>query len=355
MESVRFHPIDLRMEAAAALIRLTYRGDNVRAGDLRTAAEYYIKKYDITPDRFSGMIEVYEHIKANFTCDETELSTFFTEMEGFGFTLYQLLFLFGHTLGSERAGKLENRVALVLSEDESLNPFEHTSLSDLLDYVQCQPVTDDVKWLFTDAIVHYEDYKQRVDRLLDQAEALIREKADLLEPYAQSALAAWSALPDEDAFFDLLAKNGLRLDCNRADVYPLVLQFAAIAVHSNVFIAEHFGEEECTAIFYGVLIDEIGHNERAGQDELESVSGILRAMDDKKRLQILTVLRERPLYGQELASVTELSPATVSHHMSELTNNGLVTIEKQGVKLLYHLNEKRLREFTAMLENSFLR
>ena len=88
---------------------------------------------------------------------------------------------------------------------------------------------------------------------------------------------------------------------------------------------------------------------------MESIANLLHALDEKKRLQILLALRARPLYGQELASLTDLSPGTVSHHMSELAGNGLVTIEKQGVKLLYHLNETRLREFTAMLEKSLLR
>ncbi|NLI54851.1 MAG: winged helix-turn-helix transcriptional regulator [Clostridiales bacterium] len=355
MESVRFHPIDLRLEAAAALMRLAYRGDNVRSGDLRAAAEYYAKKYAVSPERFSGMIEVYEHVKANFTCDETELATLFTVLEGLDFSPYQLVQVFEHELGGERAGSLENRIALILSEDDAMPCFEQAGLADLLAYVQRQPVSNGVKWLFTDAVVRYEAYKARVDRLLDQAEALIREKAALLEPYAKQALDKWSALPDEDAFFDLLAKDGLRLDCRRADVYPLVLQFTSIAVQSNIVVAEHFGEKERSSIYYGVLIDEIDRSERAGRDELESVSGILHALDDKKRLQILTALRERPLYGQELASVTDLSPATVSHHMAELASTGLVTIEKQGVKLLYHLSESRLKEFTAMLENSLMR
>ena len=355
MESIQFHPLNPRLEAAAALTRLAHQGDDARGGDLRASAVYYSKKYNIPPERFSGLIEAYDYFKANLRYDAEELATFFSVIDGIDFSLFQLISAFELEFDADRAGRLENRIALFLSENEALPSFSKTELPDLMEYVQQLPVADGVKWLVTDAIVRYDAYKARVDLLLDPAEALIREKASLLEPYAQHALENWAALQSDEAFFDQLATNGIRLDCRQADVYPLVMQFTGISLHSNIISAEHFGEDERTIIYYGVLIDEIDRSDQAGRDELESVSGILRALDDKKRLQILTALRERPLYGQELANVTELSPGTVSHHMAELTNTGLVTIEKQGVKLLYHLNENRLRAFTAMIENSLLR
>ncbi len=40
MEQLKFHPLDLRLEAAGVLTRLAYRGDNERSGDLRTAVDY---------------------------------------------------------------------------------------------------------------------------------------------------------------------------------------------------------------------------------------------------------------------------------------------------------------------------
>jgi len=108
-------------------------------------------------------------------------------------------------------------------------------------------------------------------------------------------------------------------------------------------------------ITYGIFIDEYTRASRSGKTDLESITNLLHALDDKKRLQILVALRSRPLYGQELANMTDLSPATISHHMGELAGSGLVTIEKQGVKLLYHLNEPRLKEFTAQIEKNLLR
>ena len=355
MEHLRFFSLDLRQEAAAVLSRLAYRGDNERAGDMRASIEYYVKKYNVDPGRFSGLLEAYEHVKTSLICDEQELLALFGIPEGMETNLYDLLLQTRFNLGDERVHDLNLRIALFLSDEADEPVFTHAGISDLMAYAQRLPTPDSVKLLLSDAIIRFEAYEARANHILDQAETLLREKIALLEPYAAQALADWNALPNEDAFFERLAVEGVRLDCPRADVYPAVMQFTTVSIHSNAICAERFGQEECSIISYGIFVDEFTSSDRTGKTDLESIANLLHALDDKKRLQILLALRARPLYGQELASLTDLSPGTVSHHMSELAGNGLVTIEKQGVKLLYHLNEARLREFTAMLEKSLLR
>lgn len=355
MEHLRFFSLNLRQEAAAVLARLAYRGDNERSGDLRTSMEYYVKKYNVEPSRFAGILEAYEYVKANLVYDEQELLSLFGLPEGMETNLYDLLLQTRFNLGEERVHDLNLRIALFLSDEADEPVFEHAGVSDLLAYAQRLPNPASVKLLLSDAIIRFEAYEARANRLLDQAESLLREKTMLLEPYAAQMLAYWNALPNEEAFFDRLAVEGIRLDCPRADVYPAIMQFTTVSIHSNAIFAERFCSEECSIISYGIFVDEFTSSDRTGKTDLESITNLLHALDDKKRLQILVALRDRPLYGQELASLTELSPGTVSHHMSELAGCGLVTIEKQGVKLLYHLNEARLREFTAMLEKNFMR
>ena len=355
MEHLRFFPLNTRQEAAAVLSRLAYRGDNERSGDLGASVDYYCKKYNVEPGRFAGILEAYEHVKANFVCEEQELLSLFGLPDGMETNLYDLLVQTRFNLGSERVHDLNQRIALFLSDEADEPVFTHAGVSDLMAYAQRLPNPDSVKLLLSDAIIRFADYETRANRILDQAEALLLEKIALLEPYAASMLAQWNALPNEDAFFDRLAVEGIRLDCPRADVYPAVMQFTTVTIHSNAICAESFGQEERAIISYGIFVDEFTSCERTGKTDLESIANLLHALDDKKRLQILVALQTRPLYGQELASVTELSPGTISHHMSELAGIGLVTIEKQGVKLLYHLNEPRIREFTAMVEKNLLR
>lgn len=354
MEQLKFYPLNCRLEAAAALSRLAYRGNSESSGDMRTTIEYYCKKFNTDRGRFSGILEAYEHVKNHLVYEEQELLDLFGVFDGMDATVYLLVQQLRYNLGDERIGDLSLRIALILSDESDEPMFGRVSVSDLLAYAQRMPISGAAKLLFTDAVIRFDAYEARVNRLLDQAEALIREKEALLLPYAEQALASWNALSSEDAFFDRLAQEGIRLDCPRADVYPLVMNFTTITVHSNIICAQQFGSDERTVITYGIFVDEFTRSERTGKTDLETLTNLLHALDDKKRLQILISLRKQPLYGQELANVTELSPGTISHHMSELAAAGLVTIEKQGVKLLYHLSESRMREFLSMTERNLL-
>jgi DNA-binding transcriptional ArsR family regulator len=56
---------------------------------------------------------------------------------------------------------------------------------------------------------------------------------------------------------------------------------------------------------------------------------LLHALDDKRRLEILTALKNRSLYGQEIVAITGLSAATISHN-ERTRRRGLISIEKQG-------------------------
>ncbi|HWQ05806.1 MAG TPA: hypothetical protein VN453_01235, partial [Feifaniaceae bacterium] len=77
MDSIRFLPINYRLEASSVLCRLAYRGDEPRAGEMRAAADHYSRKYGVPFEVFDGLIETYEYVKSRIRIDEAELLTLF--------------------------------------------------------------------------------------------------------------------------------------------------------------------------------------------------------------------------------------------------------------------------------------
>ena len=354
MSNIRFMPIDTRLEAGAFLTRLAYRGDDPKSGGMRASAERYSRKYGVPIDEFAGLIEAYESIEARFVCDEKELLILFGVCNGLENSVYDEFTMMERALGKERAKSLDLRVAILTAGDDGEPNYDNAGFSDLLACAQQLPVSDEARWLFTDACVRYGEYRARIDALLDQAEALVRENLGLLQPYADAALRDFSGDPTGEALFSHLAEAGLRLDCAIADVFPFIFQFSSIALFSNFVTAAHFGDPEQTFIAYGCMIDRINACSETGRDAAESMLGLLHALDDKRRLEILTALKNRPLCGQDLAALTGLSAATISHHMNELASTGLVGIEKQGVKLFYHLKAERFGDLCELLQKGFL-
>jgi hypothetical protein len=119
----------------------------------------------------------------------------------------------------------------MIADDDAEPDFDHADLAALMAYAKNLTATDEAKWLFVDSCIRYEEYRARLDRVLDQVEPLIREKADLLEPYVKEALGKFEDDASGGKLFSHLSESGLRLDCTKADVYPYLMQFSSIMLY----------------------------------------------------------------------------------------------------------------------------
>jgi DNA-binding transcriptional ArsR family regulator len=61
----------------------------------------------------------------------------------------------------------------------------------------------------------------------------------------------------------------------------------------------------------------------------------LRALADRNRRNILTMVRERPVAVGDIAARTALSQQAVSHHVRVLRNAGLLTERHEGTRHLF--------------------
>ena len=84
----------------------------------------------------------------------------------------------------------------------------------------------------------------------------------------------------------------------------------------------------------------------------EELAGILKAVADPARLQILALLRSKPNCEACVCDVTDalgLSQPTVSHHLKILVGAGLVSTEKRGYWTWYRVLPTRLTELSMVL------
>jgi predicted transcriptional regulator len=81
-----------------------------------------------------------------------------------------------------------------------------------------------------------------------------------------------------------------------------------------------------------------------------------KALSDSNRLRLVGLLAHRPFTVEELATVLELKPSTVSHHLAKLTEAGLVRGVAQGHYHLYSLDLETLQtRASALLSDARLR
>lgn len=69
-----------------------------------------------------------------------------------------------------------------------------------------------------------------------------------------------------------------------------------------------------------------------------------KALADPSRRKILELLADGDLSAGEIASHFAMAKPSVSHHLAILRDAGLVTDERQGQSIIYHLNLTVLQE-----------
>lgn len=85
----------------------------------------------------------------------------------------------------------------------------------------------------------------------------------------------------------------------------------------------------------------------------------LKALADETRLQIITLLKGRELYAQEIVDQLDLSQSSVSRHLSLMVAGGILSIRRERGMSFYRVNGtsmerllKQLREMTEAQEGN---
>jgi len=98
-------------------------------------------------------------------------------------------------------------------------------------------------------------------------------------------------------------------------------------------------------------------------DIVKNLSPVFKALSNEHRLAIFELIRQEELKCQvrccdiseggscvcDIASNFGLSQSTVSHHLKELRNAGLIELEKRGVWVYCRVNHDTLREADEFL------
>ena len=82
---------------------------------------------------------------------------------------------------------------------------------------------------------------------------------------------------------------------------------------------------------------------------------IFKALSDETRLKILTMLTKGTTCACNILEEFNFTQPTLSYHMKQLSDSGLVTAKKDGKWVYYSVNKKKvtlLREFIAAINET---
>jgi len=86
----------------------------------------------------------------------------------------------------------------------------------------------------------------------------------------------------------------------------------------------------------------------------EELVAFFKALADANRLKIVGLLARQPYSVEQLAAILDLSPSTISHHLSKLAEVGLVSARAEGYYSVYQLEEDKLKETRTLFSKEDL-
>lgn len=291
-----------------------------------------------------ALAELEAHVLCGLEVDEARLARLFAAPKPHTAPAIYLYAGLTHGFSAERCAY---EILLSMRDDEFAhrNPDEPQAI-DLASFVRsASSAGEDRGYVMnlTQMLACWDEEIAWLRSVLDAAIPRFEEKLPLVQPFVDAwADAIEARLPQmrkTGVVCDMLC---LQNDSRRCVIVPAVRNFPSLILSNP--------EPDGTRLIqYGLLIDSIA----AAMPEIEDSQLLvrLRALGDKRRLKIVRALVSRPLCASEVAQLTQLSPATVSHHMSELLNASLVTAEEAGSRLRYHLNAAGMRKLIADLSD----
>lgn len=321
--------------------------------DIGHAAEHYARRFGLSRAAcekwFTPLREIERHVIEGLGLSEEVLRRDYRAPNEALSTPSALVRLaMEHDFGREKlAALIYNDAAALAPGDEGymreLTLEEFVRLMSGLDEHEVPPSH---RWNMLDLCINWERRFSEISSVLRRGEELYREKLPLAAPLIDDWYARTKEALDAgglDALFE--GPSDLSLPDGQYIVRPGLEHFSTMTIVLDALLVEQ-GRDGPWPFISGLFVQLLTRSEAFSMLRFQDS---LKAMADKKRLDILAALREAPRSSGELAAITGLSAATVTHHMQILLNARLVGFELRGARSIYSLNREGAEQLSLDL------
>lgn len=322
---------------------------------LEAAISHYAEQFSIPADQMEELVRPLLPMEAELLAlvqQHRELwdSMFYPNSRSENLMAWSFFFL--DQQGTELVFDLhQRRRLLALTLNCSLSKLEAVeSFEDLFSFLESCQVSSKTKWICARLWKEPEVFLSRYRQLMALTTPIVEKHVPALEPLLRAATdrVAIDLRENPDAVWNQLGMTEREM-ADDLIICPLANNFNGLGL-----IWDHTAPQTSAYLMIGVLRQSIRELVRRYSDNSEFLTDRLKSLSDQRRLDILKALKHTSMYGQELAELLKLSPATISHHMSTLVAAGFVSIDRKGSRTSYTLHRQNLDSFLDNLKNTLL-
>ena len=228
---------------------------------------------------------------------------------------------------------------------DEINIVETPTSAEFFTHLDKLSIPDTAKLATLRLYHNFDYYHSCFNDLVAQVTALIQEKFPMekiprLVDYLDTQLQAKGMGFFKDAV-------GVAFDnTSTYNIYPSVVYPHSLSAHGTTSLAPN--------IMISLHIFDMAEKLKMMESSAEKTEELLRILSDPTKLAILKLLKNGPMYSAQIAEVLNCTTANVSHHISPLVSQEVVTVQKQGTRLYLHLNRDTLLDQLEGTKELFL-
>lgn len=221
-------------------------------------------------------------------------------------------------------------------------------LADYAEYMETLQVEDEIRWRIFSALLHPQEHKEKIFSLLRHVWGnLSRHTAELEEIFQRHRAEVVEYDKKNPVEFTFMKQSSYQLS---REVFPDEI---TVTLYDPFFlrawIRSHWNNYFIIGAFFPYRPIPVSRKKMEKKDVM--IYG--KVLADGNKLEILRLLSHRTYINKELADALKLSTATISYHMSVLTELELVSTTISANKIIYELNQDKIEEIMERLTDYF--
>ncbi len=345
----------------AVVILTSYHKRNSNYDSLK---EGLMQKYNIPAEKLENMLEgivnVYNYVVNRLDIPKDKLDFYFSSENPEVPTICELIMLpliyENNEFNKEKISdegedeKIKNVVQTMFYAFDYDVELENFSYVDYINHINNLDVDTDMKYKYVLMCCNFNDYFNEIITFINETVSLLKEKENDLQNIANE-FERNTKLDIEKYGDNFFKKYEIQIDVTK----DIVIRPSVMA--PNYLMMKPYGlyDEKCLQVNMGTCVKTINELKKEYFISDERTISILKALGDRSKFDILKSIKEKEMYGAEIAKMLNITTATVSHHMSNLYNLSLVNIVTNNNKVNYTLNKESIKELIILLERIFLK
>lgn len=245
-----------------------------------------------------------------------------------------------------------NNNALEIDELDKDDNLMDTFIS----YVDSVSIKESAKWNLFLICQHPRKYLlELIEIIIDSVDNFNKSFVVLNKDFLKVKNELQEKINDNNNYIsDITGIKGIDVWGTSIKVYISMIRFSNVTIRTvsgNKIISK---TEKSDYIYFGWKFMELMKISKEKNGERELLLDRFKCLSDKSKFKILTLLKKRPMYGQEIASEMNLTTATVSYHMNALVLTEFVLIQRIDNKIFYSVNSIKIEEFINVFKRELL-